>query len=86
MTSATVRLWGTNIGYVAMDAGERFARFEYDPRFEALGVEPAPMMMPVRGRRIYQFPELHPRSFHGMPGLIADSLPDKYGHRRLMSG
>ena len=37
-------------------------------------------MMPVQGRRIYQFPDLHPRSFHGMPGLIADSLPDKYGH------
>ena len=81
MTTATVKLWGTDIGYVAMDNGESFARFEYNPDFEAFGVEPAPVMMPVQGRRIYQFPELHPRSFHGMPGLLADSLPDKYGNQ-----
>ena len=81
MSTATVKLWGTTIGYVAMDQDERFARFEYDLGFEGFGVEPAPLMMPVRARRIYQFPDLHPRSFHGMPGLIADSLPDKYGQQ-----
>ena len=83
MTTATVKLWGTTIGYVAMSSGERFARFEYDPEFEGFGIEPAPLMMPFQGRRIYQFPDLHPRSFHGMPGLIADSLPDKYGQRLI---
>lgn len=83
MTTATVKLWGTTVGYIAMNADETFARFEYDPDFEALGVEPAPLMMPVRSKRIYQFPELHPRSFHGMPGFIADSLPDKYGQRLI---
>jgi serine/threonine-protein kinase HipA len=83
MTTATVKLWGTTIGYVAMASGECFARFEYDPEFERFGIEPAPLMMPVQGRRIYQFPDLHPRSFHGMPGLIADSLPDKYGQRLI---
>jgi len=83
MTTATVKLWGTPIGYVAMDKGEHFARFEYDPGFESFGVEPAPLMMPVQARRIYQFPDLHPRSFHGMPGLIADSLPDKYGQQLI---
>jgi len=81
MTTATVNLWGTTIGYIAMDKGERFARFEYDPDFAAFGVEPAPLMMPVKERHIYQFPDLHPRSFHGIPGLLADSLPDKYGQR-----
>lgn len=40
-------------------------------------------MMPVQGRRIYQLPDLHPRYFHGMPGLIADSFPDKYGQRLI---
>ena len=83
MTTATVKLWGTTVGYVAMDGGESFARFEYDPEFERFGIEPAPLMMPVQSRRIYQFPDLHPRSFHGMPGLIADSLPDKYGQRLI---
>ena len=83
MTTATVKLWGTTIGYIAMGSGERFARFEYAPDFEGFGIEPAPLMMPVQSRRIYQFPDLHPRSFHGMPGLIADSLPDKYGQRLI---
>ena len=83
MTHATVTLWGTPIGYVAMDASERFARFQYDPAFVEFKVEPAPIMMPVDGRRIYRFPELQTRSFHGMPGLLADSLPDKYGQRLI---
>lgn len=83
MTTATVRLWGTPIGYVSMDRGERFARFEYDPEFAAAGIEVAPLQMPVVARRIYQFRELETRSFHGLPGLLADSLPDKYGNRLI---
>lgn len=83
MSTATVNLWGTPIGYVSMDEGEQFARFEYDPDFAKFGVEPAPLKMPVRSGRIYQFPDLHPRSFHGLPGLLADSLPDKYGNRLI---
>ncbi|MEQ8177444.1 type II toxin-antitoxin system HipA family toxin [Marinicaulis aureus] len=83
MTTATVKLWGTAIGYVSMDEGEQFARFEYDPDFAPFGIEPAPLHMPVRAGRIYQFRDLHPRSFHGLPGLLADSLPDKYGNRLI---
>lgn len=83
MTTATVRLWGTPIGYVAMDRGERFARFEYDPQFAAAGIELAPLQMPVVPGRVYQFPGLAPRSFHGLPGLLADSLPDRYGNRLI---
>lgn len=83
MTSATVILWDTNIGYISMDKGERFARFEYDPEFATFGVEPAPLMMPVRAHHIYQFQDLHPRTFHGIPGLLADSLPDKYGQKLI---
>ena len=83
MTTATVRLWGTPIGYVSMDHGEPFARFEYDPVFAAAGIEVAPLQMPVQPRRIHQFRDLDPRSFHGLPGLLADSLPDKYGNRLI---
>ncbi len=83
MTTATVRLWGTPVGYASMDHGERFARFEYDPDFAAAGIELAPLHMPVVPRRIYQFRELDPRAFHGLPGLLADSLPDKYGNRLI---
>lgn len=83
MTTATVRLWGTTIGYVSMDHGERHARFEYDPEFAKAGIELAPLQMPTVARRVYQFRELEPRTFHGLPGLLADSLPDRYGNRLI---
>ncbi|MFT4516392.1 MAG: serine/threonine-protein kinase HipA [Planctomycetota bacterium] len=83
MTTATVKLWGTAIGYVSMDQGERFARFEYDPDFVASGIELAPLMMPITAGRIFQYQDLQPRSFHGLPGLLADSLPDRYGNRLI---
>jgi serine/threonine-protein kinase HipA len=66
-----------------MDAGERYARFEYDPDFVNSHIELAPMMMPLRSRYIYQFTDLPRRSFHGLPGLLADSLPDKYGNNLI---
>ncbi|MCY4007386.1 MAG: type II toxin-antitoxin system HipA family toxin [Rhodobacteraceae bacterium] len=83
MSTATVKLWGTPIGYVSMDPGERYARFEYDPAFVDFGIEPAPLNMPAHKGHIYQFEGLHPRSFHGLPGMIADSLPDKYGNKLI---
>lgn len=83
MSTAIVNLWGTPVGYVSMTGAERFARFEYDPDFVEFGIELAPLKMSPRANRIYQFPDLHPRSFHGLPGLLADSLPDKYGNRLI---
>ena len=83
MSTATVRLWGTTVGYVSMDSDEVYARFEYDPDFVENRIELSPFMMPVREGVIYRFPELHPRSFHGLPGLLSDSLPDKYGNRLI---
>jgi len=83
MSTATINLWGTTVGYVSMDRDERFARFEYDPAFAAAGIELAPLQMPTRRNHIYQFAELHPRAFHGLPGLLADCLPDRYGHRLI---
>ncbi len=83
MSTATVKLWGTTIGYVSMDQAERHARFQFDPEFVNFGIEPAPICMPLRKGHIYQFRELHTRSFHGLPGMIADSLPDKYGNQLI---
>ena len=83
MSTATVKLWGTPIGYISMGRTERHARFEYDPNFFDFGIELSPLHMPVSKNRIYQFSELHPRSFHGLPGMIADSLPDKFGNRLI---
>ncbi len=83
MTTATAKLWGTVVGYVSMDTQEPFARFEYDPEFAKIGIELAPLVMPVKSRRIYQFTELARRTFYGLPGLLSDSLPDKYGHKLI---
>lgn len=83
MSQAEVVLWGTSVGYVSMEPGEVHARFEYDPAFVEMGIELSPLHMPAAARKIYQFRELHPRSFHGLPGLLSDSLPDKYGNRLI---
>ncbi len=77
--NAEVRLWGTTIGAVALDAGEAVAAFQYAPAFVRSGIEVAPLMMPLR-ESPYAFPELSRQSFHGLPGMLADSLPDKFGN------
>jgi serine/threonine-protein kinase HipA len=77
-TLAAVRLWGTRIGAVSMP-DSRVAIFQYDQDFLDSGIEVSPLAMPLRIEP-YTFPALSPESFHGLPGLLADSLPDRYGH------
>ena len=74
-----MRLWGRTIGAVSLEQGARIAAFQYAPAFLASGIELAPITMPL-APRVYQFPSLPEASFHGLPGLLADSLPDKFGH------
>jgi serine/threonine-protein kinase HipA len=78
-TLAEIQLWGKTIGAVSLDDGAATARFAYDPAFLRSGIEVAPLMMPLSGR-VYSFPALNPDSFHGLPGLLADALPDKFGN------
>jgi serine/threonine-protein kinase HipA len=78
-TLAEVRLWGKTIGAVSLQDGEEVASFEYDGAFAQSGIQVAPMVMPL-SRRVYRFPELSRPTFHGLPGLLADSLPDKFGN------
>jgi len=79
-TLAEVRLWGQRVGAVAIADDSPVATFEYEPGFVAAGVELSPLTMPLRRNARYRFPELAPESFHGLPGLLADSLPDRYGN------
>lgn len=79
MTVAEVMLWGTKIGTVAFDNSNGLGAFEYDLEFLNSGIEVSPIVMPL-SRRVYTFPELSGQSFHGLPGLLADSLPDKFGN------
>lgn len=78
-TVAEVRLWGRTIGAVSWDADAAVADFEYAPAFVGSGIEVAPLAMPL-GLGVFRFPELPRASFHGLPGLLADSLPDRFGH------
>ncbi|HUW98449.1 MAG TPA: type II toxin-antitoxin system HipA family toxin [Acidiferrobacter sp.] len=78
-TLAEVRLWGRTIGAVALQDGEDVARFEYDAAFAQSGIQIAPIVMPL-SRRVYRFPALSRPTFHGLPGLLADSLPDTFGN------
>ncbi len=78
-TLAEVKLWGKTIGAVALPDGEDVASFEYDAAFAQSGIQVAPLAMPL-SRRVYRFPELARQTFHGLPGLLSDSLPDKFGN------
>jgi serine/threonine-protein kinase HipA len=78
-TVAEVRLWGRTIGAVSLGDGEQVAAFQYDAEFAASGIEISPLVLPL-SRRIYTFPSLPLISFHGLPGLLADSLPDRFGN------
>ena len=79
MTTARVTMWGTRIGAVTWDEGRRLGAFEYDPDFLASGIQVAPIQMPLEPG-IYAFPDLVRSSFHGLPGLVADALPDRFGN------
>jgi serine/threonine-protein kinase HipA len=79
MTLAEVKLWGRTIGAVSLEDGGRFAAFQYEPAFADSGIEVSPITMPL-SKRVYLFPELPEQTFHGLPGLLADSLPDRFGN------
>ena len=76
---AKVELWGRTIGAVSLDVGREVAAFQYDADFARSGIEVSPLSMPL-SERVYEFPALSRAAFHGLPGLLADSLPDKFGN------
>jgi len=76
---AKVRLWGRTIGAVSMEEGRDHAAFQYDAAFAASGIELSPLVLAL-SERVYEFPALPQNTFHGLPGLLADSLPDKFGN------
>jgi serine/threonine-protein kinase HipA len=76
---AKVQLWGRTIGAVSLAEGRDVAAFQYDPEFARSGIELSPLTMPLSDR-VYEFPALPRNTFHGLPGLLADSLPDKFGN------
>ena len=76
---ARVNMFGHLVGTFRWDQRYDVARFEYDSSFVGLGLEPSPLMMPVREGRVYSFAGLNRDTFMGLPGMLADALPDSYG-------
>lgn len=90
MKVAEVKIWGGLIGAVAWDETTGLATFEYDPRFKQLGWDLSPFKMPVLATKsLFSFPELRKDknseldTFKGLPGLLADALPDNYGNQLI---
>jgi serine/threonine-protein kinase HipA len=76
---AEVKLWGRTLGAVIWNARRQAADFEYDPTFIRAGLPVSPIMLPLRPG-VFSFPALNRVTFHGLPGLLADSLPDRWGN------
>lgn len=79
MNVATVTLWGSAIGAVSWDEDRGYSSFQYQEKFAKSGIQVAPLMMPL-ANTIYSFLTLSKEAFQGLPGMLADSLPDKFGN------
>lgn len=83
ITVGRVMLWGDFVGALLWDEATGTASFEYDRAFLSKGLDVSPIHMPIAAPRIYSFGGLSRDTFMGLPGLLADSLPDAYGKAML---
>ncbi|MFA5815754.1 MAG: type II toxin-antitoxin system HipA family toxin [Bacteroidales bacterium] len=86
VTVANVDLWGKSVGAVLWNPDSGVASFQFEPGFLRNDWDIAPLTMPVneaRQGRIFNFPGLPVETYYGLPGLLADSLPDKFGHQLI---
>lgn len=90
MEAAEVKIWNKLVGAVAWDENAGYATFEYAPKFKQLNWDLAPLKMPVStAKNQFNFPELRKKqdaaldTFKGLPGLLADVLPDRYGNQLI---
>ncbi|MGZ0017500.1 HipA N-terminal domain-containing protein [Yeosuana sp. AK3] len=88
--AAEIKLWGELVGAVRWDQDQQLGFFQFDPNFIKKGWDISPIKMPIaNGSVIYSFPELRKGrnetedTFKGLPGLLSDALPDKYGNRLI---
>ncbi len=80
---AEIKLWGKLVGALVYDPASQISTFEYSPKWIQRGVEIAPINMPLpstKASRKYQFQNLNPITYHGLPALFADTLPDDFGN------
>jgi len=78
-----VKLWGMPVGYLSWNKKQDVAVFEYEPEFLDKGLDIAPLTMSINSARSKkQMPWMGDKDklYMGLPSMIADSLPDKWGH------
>lgn len=86
ITTAFIHIWGHRVGAIAWNNSTGTAGFEYDSSFRQLGLELSPLKMPLNRNAVFSFPELrNSNTFKGLPGLLADVMPDKYGNAIINS-
>lgn len=82
--TAYIYLWDDLVGAVSWNPDREFATFEFDKSHLAKGLDLSPLKMPVsearRGASKFAFPNLSRRTFRGLPGMLADALPDRFGN------
>ena len=76
-----VRIWEQRVGAVALDERLGYYAFAYEPAWRRAGIELAPLTLPLGDRRsVFLFPSLPDATFHRLPGMLADALPDDFGN------
>lgn len=76
-----VTIWGQQVGAVTLDPNSAYYVFEYDPKWVKTGIELSPFSLPIKSTtRLFQFPNLNGDTFHRLPAMLADALPDKFGN------
>lgn len=78
VNTVRVNLWGTTVGYLHQNETGMIG-FQYDNDFLRSNIEISPIKMPLSAVT-YSFPSLNEETFHGLPGMVADSLPDRFGN------
>lgn len=83
--TANIFIWDEYVGAVLWNEAANTASFEYDAKFIQKKWKLSPLKMPLsNSRRIFTFSELSGNeTFKGLPGLLADVLPDKYGNQLI---
>lgn len=82
VSTASVMLWGTQVGAVTWVEEQSLAYFQFASDFLSSGIELSPLAMPL-AEMPYSYPALPRDAFKGLPGLLADVLPDKFGNRLI---
>lgn len=73
-------IWNKRVG--ALVKTPEGIAFQYDPKFKKLGLNLSPINLPLEGKNIF-INEADWKATEGIPGLIYDSLPDKFGNDLL---